>query len=575
MIETSQAYVPPAFERGERAWGWGVNLYALRSKRNWGIGDFTDLAALVGLARAFGADLVGVNPLHALHWTAPEGASPYSPTSRFFLNPLYIDVATIPDFDLNGAGGAFLMQDHVLDDLVRARENARVDYTLVASLKRRGLEIAYESYRSNASAARAEAFRDFALKGGERLERFAWYEALNEHFSLDEPGAFGWLNWPQEFQSPGSPAVKRLAQERGGRVGFFIYLQFVAHEQLAAVALDARALGIGLYCDLAVGVDPNSADVWSDRERYVLGESIGAPPDPLGPLGQNWGLAPLDVTKIERDGGAFFRELLRANMEHAGALRIDHVMALRRQFRIPRGSLAAGGTYVDYPFDLLLEIAAEESRRARCLVVGEDLGTVPDGFRERMASERILSYRLLLFERDEHGEFIAPAAYPVDALATATTHDLPTMAGWPLGRDIDVRARLGHLDAHGARAAHAERRVEATRLLRALAREGLMDHDTVERMHRTIDAGATEPAAYEPLVSAAYGFLARTPARVVLVQFDDAAGELDQVNMPGTSLEYPNWRRKNRIALEDLGRHEQFARLAGTVRASVRKEPVP
>jgi (1->4)-alpha-D-glucan 1-alpha-D-glucosylmutase len=297
---------------------------------------------------------------------------------------------------------------------------------------------------------------------------------------------------------------------------------------------------------------------------------VGAPPDPLGPHGQNWGLAPYDPAALEATGGRAFAALLQDAMRFASALRIDHVMSLLRLFQIPLGGDATAGAYVAYPFELLLGLTAAASNATRCVVVGEDLGTVPDGFRDRMESAAILSYRLLLFERDPGGGFLSAADYPQTALATATTHDLPTLPGWLLGRDLDVRAVLGELDESGLRAARALRRVDATRLLEALHAAGELDAEGVERAHRQIDAGEAEPGAYAALVAAAYRFLASGPARVVLVQLDDALGELDQVNLPGTYGEYPNWRRKSREKLEDIAGDERIAALAADVAARIR-----
>jgi 4-alpha-glucanotransferase len=257
-------------------------------------------------------------------------------------------------------------------------------------------------------------------------------------------------------------------------------------------------------------------------------------------------------------------------MTHAGALRLDHAMALLRLFRIPRGKSAAEGTYVDYPFERLLAIATRESERARCLIVGEDLGTVPDGFRERMASDSILSYRLLLFERDDTGRFTAPEAYPELALATATTHDLPTLAGWAIGRDIDARSRIGLLFAEGAAYAHAARRADVSRLLEALLEHGALDRNGFDMLHRAIDARVPEAVAYDSLTRAAYRYLAASAARLVLIQLDDATAEFDQVNLPGTFVEYPNWRRKSGLDLDSIASDARIAALIEDVRARVK-----
>ncbi len=569
------AFVPPVLENG-RAWGIAANLYALRSARNWGIGDFTDLRTLVAWAREIGADMVGLNPLHALHYTEPEAASPYSPTSRYYLNPLYIDVDAVPELDADIPAAEALRtrvrSEPFVSTLATLRASSHVAYARVARAKWSALTAAYEIMR-DARGERFAAFRSFCERGGERLERFAVHEALAERFVGAENVGRDWQAWPSAFQSSGAPEVKAWAAHARRRVDYFKYLQWLAHEQLELAAREAAELSIGLYLDIAVGVDAGSADVWSDPSAFILDESVGAPPDALGPLGQDWGLPAPDPSSLVRDGEQGFAELLATAMVHCGALRIDHVMALLRLFRIPRGKTPAEGTYVTYPFDELLAIARTESRRAQCLIVGEDLGNVPNGFRERMALERIFSYRVLLFERAPGGgAFIAPGDYPELALATATTHDVPTVIGWAIGRDIDVRQGLAMLSPEVAAAAHIVRRAEVAKLLEALGASGVIDPEDATRVASALDRRSHDVLSYLPLVHAAYRFIAKTRARLVLVALDDAAGELEQINLPGTSSEYPNWRRKSGLDLETIVRDTRIASLASDVRRLVKGE---
>ncbi len=567
MNDSATAYLPPALATG-RVWGFGLNLYALRSERNWGIGDFTDLRDFVRFAARAGAGVVGVNPLHALHYVEPEAASPYSPTSRYFRNPIYLDVEAVPEFAADEPKAAAL-RERVASPAYAAmlaglRDAPNVAYARVARAKWSALDELYAVFRER-RGERFERFAAFVEAGGERLERFAIHEALTERFARDDGRIRGWLTWTQEFRDPDGESVRTWAAKTRRRVDYFKYLQWLADEQLAGVAAEARALDIGLYLDVAVGVDINSADVWSDQGAYVLDATVGAPPDPLGPYGQNWGLPPLAPEAMLRDGGSAFGELLATNMRHAGALRLDHAMALLRLFLIPRGSTPADGAYVAYPFDDLLAIARAQSLRARCTIVGEDLGNVPDGFRDRMERERILSYRLLLFEREGDGRFKAPDAYPELALATGTTHDVPTLLGWALGRDVETRRRIGFASPEAADAALAERRVELSHLLEALRAHGTLDGADFERVHRAADARDAESDAFATLVRAAYRYLAQTPARMVLVQLDDAALEIDQVNLPGTFTEYPNWRRKSRLGLAEIARDDRIAALSADV----------
>jgi len=509
------AYLPPELEAGGRVWGFGVNLYAMRSARNWGMGDFTDLSNIVRSASQLGAGIVGINPLHALRWNDFEAASPYSPTSRFFLNPLYIDIEAVPEF-ADPEVQKLVLSASFQEDLRAARESPYIRYDLVGSLKNRALDALYEA----------------------------------------------WKRDPRRFSG--------VLHDDGRLQNFDIYLQFVADEQLAAAGREAEELGVMLYRDLAVGVPLESADVRMHRADYNFDHTIGAPPDPLGPLGQDWGLAPPEPAAMMPPRSETFADLVRANMRYAGALRIDHAMSLQRLFWIPRGRRPADGTYVEYPFDHLRTIVAHESRQARCLVIGEDLGTVAPGFREAMAREGFFSYRVLTFEREDDGRFRWPDRYPQNALATATTHDTPTLVGWALGRDLDTRVAAGLLSPEDAARGHGSRRVDATRLLEALHAAGELDDGAVAGLHLAIDRRETDPNTYASLVSAAYRFLARSPARIVLVQFDDVAGELDQINVPGTTREYPNWRRRSGLAVEALTQDERIKSLAARLNEIVR-----
>jgi 4-alpha-glucanotransferase len=559
-----RAFLPPALQEG-RTWGFGANLYALRSQRNWGIGDFTDLANLIDFARRLGAGVVGTNPLHALHYVEPEAASPYSPTTRFFRNPIYIDVEAVPEFAAD-VERAIALRARVRSApfaamLAGLRDERYVAYARVARAKYSALAECYAILRE-VRGARLEAFLAFVERGGDRLETFALYDALTEHFATDEGRTRGWLTWPLDYRDRRGEPVRTFGIKHRRRVEYFKYLQFLADEQLAAAAAHAAGMPIGLYLDLAVGVDVNSADVWAQPEAYVLGETIGAPPDLLGPLGQDWGLPPADPASLVADDGRPFADLLAANMAHAGALRLDHVMALLRLFRIPRGMTPADGTYHEYPFEALLAIAARESERQGCVIVGEDLGNVPNGFRERMAREAILSYRVLLFEREENGQFKTPGAYPPLALATATTHDVPTLPGWALGRDIDVRESIGHASPEAAEEMRNVRRVDASRLLDALRHAGTLDDAEFAHTHRALDERIGDGQAYAGLVRAAYAYLALSPARLVLAQLDDVLGEVDQINLPGTFVEYPNWRRKNARGIDEFVTDERVTAFA-------------
>jgi len=564
-VSAGRAFLPEALANGARAWGFSLNLYSLRSERNWGIGDLSDLRGFVRIAASLGASYVGINPLHALALLEPRAASPYSPTSRFFLNPLYIDIEAVPEFARVAGRRSSRERTERRDALAALRVAPFIDYPRVSLQKQTALRELYRAFRKCDAPRRAD-FEAFVEREGPRLERFAQFEALDE-FLTGTATRHGWFAWPDEYHDPNGFAVARFVQTEGERIDFYRYVQFVADEQLSGAASEGETLGVRLYCDLAVGVDAGGADVWSERGAYVLDETIGAPPDALGPEGQNWGLPPPDPQAFAEHEGERFAELLRANMRHAGALRLDHVMSLRRLFRIAAGQSASEGHYVEYPQETLLAAVERESERARCLVVGEDLGNVPDGFRERMEAAQVLSYRLLPFEREFDGRFKPPASYPRLAVASAGTHDLPTLAGWSLGRDIEARRAADLLPEATALDAQAGRRRDVALLLEALAEHGALSPDEARAVFAAVQRGEPDARAFAPLTIATYRYLAQTPACLVFVQLDDAVVSFDQVNLPGTVLEYPNWRRKMAFEVEALAAHPTLGAIAAELRA--------
>jgi (1->4)-alpha-D-glucan 1-alpha-D-glucosylmutase len=555
-----RCYLPPPLAAGARAWGPALQLYALRSGRNWGIGDFTDLKALVERCGRAGAAMVGLNPLHALFPDHPSHASPYSPSSRQFGNPLYLDVEAVAEFETARAVRSRVAGPEFQARLRDLRAAELVDYPGVAAAKREVLDALYEEFRvchleAPEASPRARAFRQFQQRGGAALRRHALFEALQERHRGLDASVYGWTDWPPADRDPGAPEVAAFLAANLARVEFFEYLQWQFEEQLAAVARAASdaGLAIGLYADLAVSIDRGGADAWSGRDLYALEAGAGCPPDDFNLKGQDWGLLPLLPEPLRACAYAPFVATLRANMRHAGALRIDHVMGLSRLFWVPRGDLPEAGAYVDYPFEHLLAIVALESHRQACMIVGEDLGTVPDEVRRAMDRGGLLSYRVLYFSRRDDGAFLAPAEFPREALVTATTHDLATLAGYWEGRDIERRRALQLFpDAPAEARFAAEREHDRPRLVEALRREGLLPDGA--------DAAAPMDSA---LAGAVQSYLARSPARLLSVQLEDIFGCRDQVNLPGTVDEYPNWRRKLPLALEEWeadGRFDELAR---------------
>jgi len=548
IVAPDACYLPEAVQGDRRIWGPALQLYAVRSERNWGIGDLTDLRLLLEQWAQRGAELVGLNPLHALFPHNPDHASPYSPSSRLFLNSLYLDPERVDDFHECPEAGELVHSREFQARLRELRAAELVDYSAVAQAKMSVLELLFASFRRRhlaADSARSREFRAFRARAGEALQRQALFDALHEHFFRQDPGAWGWPVWPPPYRDPASAEVAQFAEEKRERVEFFEWLQWQVDQQLAEVqrrALELR-LGVGLYGDLAVSVDHGGAETWSTQDLYALGVTVGAPPDDFNLTGQNWGLPPLNPARLAQSGFAPFIATLRANMRHSGALRVDHVMGLMRLFWIPSGASPSEGAYVRYPLQEFLGILALESQRNRCMIIGEDLGTVPDEVRHALSGLQVLSCRILYFERRD-GEFKTPGEYPAQALVAATTHDLPTLTGFWEGRDLALRDELNLFPSQEVRQWQMQERTrDRERLLRILEREGLLPAGF------SLDPASARNMAPE-LARAVHIYLSRTPCKLLMVQLEDVLGQRDQVNLPGTSSRYPNWRRKLPLEIE-------------------------
>ncbi len=572
IVAPAACYQPSSLAAGGRIFGPAVQLYGVCSMRNWGIGDFLDLAAIVEQWGAQGAGVVGVNPLHALFSHDPARASPYSPSSRLHLNPIYLNIEAIADFaDCEGARHR-VATDAFQARLERLRAREEVDYAGVASAKTEALRLLCAHFRAHhlrRGTPRADAFRAFVLQGGQALEQLATFEVLQANLHAVDAGVWGWPAWPDEYRDVNGPAVQDFIARHRDALDDALYLQWQADLQLHDVAERARELGmeVGLYRDLAVSVDRGGAEAWSNQTLYASSASVGAPPDAFSPKGQNWGLPPPIPHALRSAAYAPFIAMLRANMRHAGAIRIDHAMGLARLYWIPEGASAAEGAYVRYPLADLMAILALESQRQRCLVIGEDLGTVPDEVRSALRNGNVLSYRLLWFERDAHGDFLAPDRYPAQALVAASTHDLPTIAGWWQGRDIEAREARGlFADPAAASREYADRAHDRERLLRALKEAGVGAPDW--------HPGAPVPDASSiDLARRLQQFLAMTPAQVMVVQLEDVVGVRDQLNLPGTTDSYPNWRGKLPLPLERWTDDAHFEGLTRSLRR-IRRLPL-
>lgn len=548
VLAPRRCHEPAVLQEGGRVWGLSVQLYSLRSPRNWGIGDFGDLCRLIELATPLGCAVIGLNPLHALMPANPEHASPYSPSSRQFLNVLYIDVERVPEFRECEPARAHVASSRFQALLAHLRATANVDYARVAAAKSEVLRMVYAHFRRvhlEQGTARALAFRRFVEARGEPLQLHATFDALDAHLRLQGPQYWGWPSWPEEYRDHTSPAVNRFARERVVDVEYFAYLQWLAEEQLHEAQALACALGmsIGLYGDVAVGANPGGSETWANRRLYTHDASIGAPPDALALKGQDWGIPPANPAELVLQEYAPFIVMLRNNMRCVAALRIDHVMALYRLWWVPRGLSATEGAYVHYPLEDLVALVALESQRNRCLVVGEDLGTVPNEVRVAMERHGLYHYKVLLFEQERDGRFRLPSEYVRGALATVTTHDLPTLKGWWTEHDLALRDRLDMYPSKEFKhAAHAARANERRELMHALVRAGLWHWGEHERL----------PDWSPALARAVQAFLGLSESRIALMQLEDLIGMDDPVNVPGTSDEHPNWQRKIVLDLEEI-----------------------
>ncbi len=541
VVSPETCYEPESLSQGQKIWGSSLQLYTVRSNDNWGMGDFSDLKKLITQLAEQGAGIVGLNPIHSLYPANPEHCSPYSPSSRNFINPLYIDVMAVEDFNNCEKAQQLFDSQSFQQRLNEARSAEYVDYALVASLKYEMLEHLFAHFNEHhrkAKTFQGKAFDQFRKHRGNGLERHAIYEALFEHFKARDINSWGWPCWPEEYQDPESKEVKAFARNYKDRVLYFSWLQWLAERQLeqAQQASEEAGMAVGIYRDLAVGVDRGGSDVWSGREFYCLDASVGAPPDGVAPQGQNWGLPPFNPVALQSHRYLPFIEMVRANMNHCGALRIDHVMGLLRLWWCPTGKTADYGIYVNYPLDDLLGIIKLESHRHQCLIFGEDLGTVPEQIEAKLPPALCYSNEVVLFSCDGD-RFIAPTGYKSRALTCISNHDIPTLKAWWNCNDLDLRQELGIYDAERTQAEKVARHREKVALLKTLAETGELpwgvNPDDISTMGFS-----------QELMEKIHYYLAKTASRIVVIQLEDVLKLDTPVNVPGTSTEYPNWRRR-------------------------------
>ena len=570
LIVAPKTCYSPMEASPNKAWGYTAQLYSLRSNNNWGMGDFTDLCQLVEKSAEQQASTIGLNPLHPLYQQNPAHRSPYSPSSRSFLNSLYIDVTNIPNFDFCELAQTKVNNETFQQNITNAKENKLVDYPGVAKLKYEITELLFEDfslhqtsanktdpYKAEPYKAMSVEFDEFKQKQGNDLHRFSTFDALYEHFNLADENSYGWPDWPTNFQDPNSEEVQKFQLSHATRIDYFCFLQWIAHKQLSAVTqctID-KNMAIGLYLDLAVGCDGSGFDVWSDKEVYVAGASIGAPPDDMNALGQNWGLTPINPVALQKQGYQPLVKALRSSMQYAGALRIDHILGLMRQYWVAPGMEATEGVYISFPWDDILRIIALESRRNNCVVIGEDLGNVPDGFSETIQNAGLLSFKVLFFERWDSGLFKRPENFPTKSIVTIATHDTATLTGWWQGRDLQWRQQLNlYPNDEAGHADRDARAYERENLIAALNDLQVIDMSKVPQL---------EPAKMNTELSiAVQKYLAASPSHIQLIPLEDALEIPEQVNIPGTIDQHPNWLQKLPVLLEDFGQINSVKQIA-------------
>jgi 4-alpha-glucanotransferase len=571
ILVPEQAYTPTALEgQGKRA-GLLVALHGLRSGRNWGVGDFGDLKTLIDWnAENLGVDVIGLLPLHALANREPYNISPYYPSSRFYRNFIYLDVPAVEEVADTSEIREWIATEEVQARIDGLQKSTWVEYEAVAGLKRQVLEKAFRVFldrhwkAAGPESERLKAFKAYRKEEGEFLERYAVFCALEQHFRSRPSAPQVWQDWPASYRDPESREVLEFREGRAEEVLFFEYLQWLVSGQLEEVqqVLRDRGAAIGLYLDLALGIDPCGADAWAWQPFLIPGIKAGAPPDDFSPCGQDWGFRPGNRERSREDGYRVIAEELRRNLPSGGALRIDHVMKYFRLFWIPEGEIPARGGYVRDYFEELALILALESVRNRTLIVGEDLGTVPDEVREVLQRLGVFSYRLFYFEKDGAGNYKNPGDYPEQSLAAISTHDLPTLAGFWAMKDIRLRQDLGLFsEPEQVRTARLERIQDRRRIIDLLFQNDFIDPEAFRQLQ-----AQDEPEITPELHWGIIGFLVSTPAKLVVLNQEDLFLEPDQQNLPGTTSQYPNWKRKMRYTLEQLSADPRALELAGRYR---------
>lgn len=565
IISPDTCYIHPELQN-RRAWGLSVNLYSIRSSRNWGIGDFTDLMNIIKWLADLKGDFVGINPIHAIPNTKPFGISPYSPISRLYKNFIYIDIEKLPEM-IEIRNQNVIDLENVNKALDEWRKEEFIDYERIALLKEKILKIAFEVFYEKhykKKTIRGKDFRKYISEEGSALEYFSIYMTLASKYG----GIKNWKEWPEQYHDIKSKGIESFKKRNKKDILFHKYIQWIIDRQQKEVAEEAKKRGmkLGIYQDLAIGAVNSGSDAWTYQKVVATDVEVGAPPDDFSPDGQNWGFPPLLPEKLKESGYELFIQTIRKNMKYCGALRIDHALGLFRLFWIPKGLSPKNGVYISYPSEDLLRIIALESIRNKTMVIAEDLGTIGENVRESLRRYNMLSYRLFYFERNyPDPTFLPPEKYPEMALCAVTTHDLPTICGYWLGRDLEVKKQLGqYKDEKILQKRYEERERDKKLIISALKSEGILPNNF---------SGLDDvPEMTTELSLAIYKYLALTPCKLVLVYLDDILGTIDQQNMPGTVNSYPNWVQKVPLTLEKIIVDERFIKLSEIFKTTIHRQ---
>ncbi|ORT48731.1 4-alpha-glucanotransferase [Vibrio sp. qd031] len=562
IVAPTACYKQQPIIDGKKIWGPSVQLYTLRTQHNWGLGDFGDLKQLVAEIAERGGDFVGLNPIHSLFPANPEGASPYSPSSRQWLNIMYIDVSSVPEFSLSAEAQQKVGSSDFQKRLQAARDSHWVNYSEVSALKMSVLPILFEEFKTRhltKVTERGRAFLDFVEQGSDSLLHQAAFDALHQVLHDEDSNVWGWPVFPEKYRRFDAPATQKFIKDNQEKVQLYMYMQWLADSQVNEVQALAEDKGmtVGLYRDLAVGVADCGSETWADEGNLILDASIGAPPDILGPLGQNWGLPPLNPQVLHDTAYDAYIKLLRANMKHCGALRIDHVLGLLRLWWIPKGENATQGAYMYYPVEDMISILALESHRYQCSVIGEDLGTVPDEVVGILKEAGIHSYKVFPFETAEDGGFISPGHYEPQSMSAICTHDMPTLRGFWHCDDLKMGKELGLYPN--------QEQLETLFADRLECKQGILD-SMRGHTQNWLSEGIGYDAQFVPmdrfLAEAIQLHVAAGSSTLLSTQLEDWL-EMDKpVNIPGTVDEYPNWRRKLSINLDEVFAKEEVNSIA-------------